>query len=161
MANDVVSVEGLQSNYFSNDDSEEYYGPEIELESVKFKINPYFLQIPLQLGYRFKINDNFQLHVEGGMYAAYSFAGSAKLKLKCNSYYYDQFEVTKKLSLYDDVGYNQFDYGLVAGVGATLHDHWQMSLKMNYQLNHCWENWTDWVYEVRNRTATISLGYRF
>ena len=55
-------------------------GAKVEAGSMaSFKINPYYLEIPVHIGYKYAVNDNFSLFANAGPYIAIGLFGKAKM----------------------------------------------------------------------------------
>ena len=55
-------------------------GAKVEAGSMaSFKINPYYLEIPVHIGYKYAVNDNFSLFANAGPYIAIGLFGKAKI----------------------------------------------------------------------------------
>ena len=55
-------------------------GAKVEAGSMaSFKINPYYLEIPVHIGYKYAVNENFSLFANAGPYIAIGLFGKAKV----------------------------------------------------------------------------------
>ena len=101
--------------------------------------NAYYLDIPIEAAYIPVNTDNLQLRIFAGPYVAIGLTGTIK-----DERYHD-FDY----SFFDK--YNNFDYGLSAGVGLMFARH--ITVSAGYQ--HGFDS------KYKNRCLTASVGYMF
>ncbi len=101
------------------------------LASIKF--NPYYLEVPVRVGYKYAVNDDFSLFGSVGPYMAVGLFGKAK-----------------------DDGLKRFDFGLGLKAGVEFSKKYQVAISYDFGL-------VEVIKEVgmKNRNLMISLGYMF
>ena len=125
------------------------------LASIKF--NPYYLEVPVRVGYKYAVNDDFSLFGSVGPYMAVGLFGKAKLivdgdiadiaELGGNSMSED---------IFGDEGLKRFDFGLGLKAGVEFSKKYQVAISYDFGL-------VEVIKEVgmKNRNLMISLGYMF
>ena len=120
---------------------------------LQWEATPYYLSIPVHVGYKFHCSDNFKLFASVGPYANIGLFGketmSATLKEVSTT-------TTASNNVFADKAQERFDWGLGFRVGAELYDHWQLSVGYDWGMKSIFKE-TD----VRNRTLSISCSYIF
>jgi hypothetical protein len=85
--------------------------PNIELYYVKANSNSMYFQVPLLLNYHFAVAKNITIQPFAGLYLAYGIGGKTKT---------DNGEKKISEKSFGDDGYERFDLGIRAGIGATF-----------------------------------------
>ena len=120
---------------------------------LQWEATPYYLSIPVHVGYKFHCSDNFKLFASVRPYANIGLFGketmSATLKEVSTT-------TTASNNVFADKAQERFDWGLGFRVGAELYDHWQLSVGYDWGMKSIFKE-TD----VRNRTLSISCSYIF
>ncbi len=124
---------------------------------LDFKINAYYLEIPVHLGYECAINDNFAVFGEFGPYFALGLFGKAKAD-ELGGYH-------ESHNTFDDC-FKRFDFGLGLRLGVEFHQKYTFSIGYDFGLINAWkendeEDVIDITAKSKNRNLTISLGYKF
>ena len=81
-------------------------------EQYKIEANPSYLQLPVELFYKFNITEKFKLYPSIGMYVGYGLPGD----LKTHGTVANQ-DIGSKVDYFGDFG-NEFDFGATAGINA-------------------------------------------
>lgn len=113
-------------------------------EKESFKLNPYYLEVPVHLGYKFTVNQNTKIFCSAGPYLAYGLFGKAK-------------DDSDETDIFGDDKMKRFDFGLGFRVGAEFSDKIQLSVGYDAGLVQAFENDSD----IKNRNFSLSLGYMF
>lgn len=116
--------------------------------SVKY--NPIYLEVPVHMGYKYAVNENFAVFGNAGPYIAMGLFG----KLKANEEYWD----TGSGKVFDEEGANmqRFDFGLGLKVGVEFCKQYQISFGYDWALL---DN-ADGI-DNKNRNLMISFSYMF
>lgn len=124
-----------------------------------YKMQTYNIEIPISIGYNFKWNSGLSVYIKGGAYATYALSG--KLKLTGTETDYDDIhssatgKINKETKIGDIKGYNEFGYGLQAGI-VFRYD--------NYLLNFTYQRGLSKLMEKQKtyeQNLLLSLGYKF
>jgi hypothetical protein len=134
----------------------------------KQTVNQAYLQLPVNIGYKFELSKCTKLFVQAGPYIAYGIGGNATSK-----YTYEGAAKgvdQEKQSTFSSNGLKSFDYGVGTGIGATfgkivVSAHYEFGLADIGQDNMKWS----WInYEMfynntsyYNRNASLTVGYQF
>ena len=129
-------------------------GLEFTTKGAKFKdednasvtANSYYLQLPIHLGYKFKVADDTKLVLHAGPYLAYGVGGKIKTKLGSLSTETDFFED----------GVKRFDAGLGLGAGVEF-GKFSVGLGYDFGLTKL----ADGDGSPKNMNASLSVGYKF
>ncbi|MDD2488068.1 MAG: porin family protein [Bacteroidales bacterium] len=135
--------------------------------SIYTNINPMYIQVPLIIGYSFNVNEDLNLNINLGGYAALGVAGKSTSEIKGDSIanrnevinYFK--ETTQQELLY--LGNNKrLDYGLRFGLGIDVNKLLFLSFDFDLGLANVYndKNVTDY-YSKSNYTLGLTLGYRF
>lgn len=121
--------------------------------ALQWEATPYYLNIPVHIGYKFHCSDNLKLFASVGPYANIGLFGketmSATLKEVSTT-------TTASNNVFADKAQERFDRGLGFRVGAELYDHWQLSVGYDWGMKSIFKE-----ADVRNRTLSISCSYIF
>ena len=125
------------------------------IATVKF--NPYYLEIPVHVGYKYAVNENFALFGSVGPYLAVGLFGKAKLKVDGDIA--DIAELggnSMSEDIFGDDGLKRFDFGLGLKAGVEFSKKYQVAISYDFGL-------IEVIKEVgmKNRNLMISLGYMF
>ena len=125
------------------------------LASIKF--NPYYLEVPVRVGYKYAVNDDFSLFGSVGPYMAVGLFGKAKLKVDGDIA--DIAELggnSMSEDIFGDDGLKRFDFGLGLKAGVEFSKKYQVAISYDFGL-------VEVIKEVgmKNRNLMISLGYMF
>lgn len=129
-------------------------------ELANGKSNAYYLDIPIHLGYKHTVNNDFSLFGEFGPYFAIGLFGDTDTASEYG-------EESESHSTFDE--FKRFDFGLGLRIGAEIKQKYSLSLGYDFGLLNCWNSnyWgdededIDLVNTVKNRNFYISLGYKF
>ena len=141
-------------------------GAKIDGGSIaSFKFNPYYLEVPVHIGYKYAVNDDFALFGSVGPYIAVGLFGKAKLNI--GSAFDDLAEMEgieiegmegKSLSedIFGDDGLKRFDFGLGLKAGVEFSKKYQVAISYDFGLVEAAKD-----SGMKNRNLMLSLGYMF
>ena len=118
------------------------------------KLNPCYLEIPVHIGYKYAVNDNFTLFANAGPYIGIGFFG----KLKTTGEITNELESsigTSSENIFGDDGFKRFDLGLGLKAGMEFSKKYQISIGYDFGLTETSDAGT------KNRNLMISLGFMF
>lgn len=125
------------------------------IATVKF--NPYYLEIPVHVGYKYAVNENFALFGSVGPYLAVGLFGKAKLKVDGDIADIAELgDNSMSEDIFGDDGLKRFDFGLGLKAGVEFSKKYQIAISYDFGL-------VEVIKEVgmKNRNLMISLGYMF
>ena len=125
------------------------------IATVKF--NPYYLEIPVHVGYKYAVNENFALFGSVGPYLAVGLFGKAKLKVDGDIA--DIAELggnSMSEDIFGDDGLKRFDFGLGLKAGVEFSKKYQVALSYDFGLIDVQKD-----LGMKNRNLMISFGYMF
>lgn len=154
-----ISTKGYKSE---NKSSSGYYWDDEGLNYDGFiskKYTSYNLDLPIMVGYKLTVNDDFNIKLKVGPYLTYALSG----KLKEEGYWTEYEDIhssatehiNKETTISDMKGFKNFGYGIHAGISA---DYKQFILSASYQRAFSKVFDDAKAYE---QNILISLGYRF
>ena len=131
-------------------------GVKVEAGSMaSFKINPYYLEIPVHIGYKYAVNDNFSLFANAGPYIAIGLFGKAKITAD-GSLVDGGSKVSESENVFGDDGFKRFDLGLGLKAGIEISKKYQFSIGYDFGFIEAEE-----LMGCKNRNLMISLGLMF
>lgn len=145
----VMSSSGL----YWDDEGPNYDG------SISTVFTTYNLDLPILLGYKLSVNDDFNIKLKVGPYFTYALSGKSKRKGYWTEYEDIHSSATENIDeetkIGDIDGFKNFGYGIHAGISA---DYKQLILSASYQraFSKVFEN-----KKAYEQNILISLGYRF
>ena len=119
------------------------------IATVKF--NPYYLEIPVHVGYKYAVNEDFALFGSVGPYLAVGLFGKAKLNI--GNAIGDWADIE---GIFGDDGFKRFDFGLGLKAGVEFNKKYQVALSYDFGLIDVQKD-----LGMKNRNLMISLGYMF
>ncbi|NDW13568.1 PorT family protein [Bacteroides sp. 214] len=124
-------------------------GAEIDGGSLaKFTVNPYYLEIPIHLGYKYAVNDDFSIFGSAGPYLGFGLFGKAKVKAEGES---------MKEDVFGDDGFKRFDFGLGLKAGFEIAKKYRFAFGYDFGLIEA----DDENLGIKNRNFSISFAYMF
>lgn len=132
---------------------------------ASFKFNPYYLEVPVHIGYKYAVNDDFALFGSVGPYIAVGLFGKAKFNM--GSAIGDlagmegiEIEGMEGKSLSEDIfgddGFKRFDFGLGLKAGVEFSKKYQVAISYDFGLVEVAKD-----LGMKNRNLMLSLGYMF
>ena len=125
------------------------------IATVKF--NPYYLEIPVHVGYKYAVNENFALFGSVGPYLAVGLFGKAKLKVDGDIADIAELgDNSMSEDIFGDDGLKRFDFGLGLKAGVEFSKKYQIAISYDFGLVEVAKD-----LGMKNRNLMISLGYMF
>lgn len=134
------------------------------------KSNAYYLDIPVHMGYKYNINDNFAVFGEFGPYFDFGLFGKTNTHGIDLDDDYEFVSGSESHNTFDE--FKRFDFGLGLRFGMEFHQKYTFSIGYDFGLINSWKK--DWIKEedcdgetinivgsVKNRNLSITLGYKF
>lgn len=123
--------------------------------SSNSKYTPYYLNIPVHIGYKFSAGRNVSLFVNAGPYISIGLFGKAT-----ETIFPDEGAVTTRTAannVFSDKMLNRFDWGLGFRAGIEIVRHVQLSIGYDWGMKNINKNGVD----CKNRTFVVSCAYMF
>ena len=131
-------------------------GAQINGNDASLKFNPYYLEIPIHMGYKYAINDNFAIFGNFGPYFAVGLFG----KMKATGYLIDEVEgltsIHDSAKVFGNNAMKRFDFGLGLKAGVEFFQKYQVSIGYDWGLLDNIEDSGN-----KNRNLMLSVGYFF
>lgn len=125
------------------------------IATVKF--NPYYLEIPVHVGYKYAVNEDFALFGSVGPYLAVGLFGKAKLKVDGDIADIAELgDNSMSEDIFGDDGLKRFDFGLGLKAGVEFSKKYQIAISYDFGLVEVAKD-----LGMKNRNLMISLGYMF
>ncbi len=155
---------GMKTIYSLSDNLNHFYlSPELSLVSRGWKdyiydingnrnewhCHPYYLEIPIAIGYEWTIKKNIGVLLEVGPYLGLGLFGSSEVGN------YSEFHIS---NVFSSNVYKRFDYGYKLNVGAVL-QRWQIMIGISQSLQKpCMGEWQE--MNPKDFSYHISFSYR-
>lgn len=124
----------------------------------KYKYNPYYLEIPIHIGYKHIVTDNFAVFGSAGPYLAVGLFGKAKFNDNIDLLDIEESDV----NLFGNDAMKRFDFGLGVKAGLEFNNKYRLSIGYDSGLNNIIkDNDEDIAVNIKNRNLHISFGYMF
>lgn len=127
--------------------------------TVKSSWNMVYLQLPLMLGYKVGVTDEFKINFVAGGYLSYGIGGKTTSKfdgfISSPSGQHDHYKERYKDNTFSDDLLKRFDAGLIGGVGAEYRS-FTFNLGYEYGLSDISQG----IVSIYNRNAFFTVGYR-
>ena len=124
---------------------------DVDFYDYKFEWNPGYIEIPLHVGYRYSVSDEFKLFVDAGPYFAYAVSGKIKANDGSDA---DLFSDTASRVLGGK--YNRFEFGLGGALGFE-YSGVQLKVGYDYGLTKV----CDMNNSAKNSNFFFGLAYMF
>ena len=125
------------------------------IASIKF--NPYYLEVPVHVGYKYAVNDDFALFGNVGPYIAVGLFGKAKAKVDVNIADLGELGTNSASEdIFGNDGLKRFDFGLGLKAGVEFSKKYQFAISYDFGLVEVAKD-----LGMKNRNLMISLGYMF
>ena len=125
------------------------------IASIKF--NPYYLEVPVHVGYKYAVNDDFALFGSVGPYIAVGLFGKAKAKVDGNIADLEELGTNSASeNIFGDDGLKRFDFGLGLKAGVEFSKKYQVAISYDFGLVEVAKD-----LGMKNRNLMLSLGYMF
>ncbi|MBD3592116.1 porin family protein [Bacteroides sp. GM023] len=133
-------------------------GAKIDAGSLaSFKMNPYYLEVPVHIGYKYAVNDDFALFGSAGPYIAVGLFGKFKAKVDGDLVDLEEFGGNSMSEdIFGDDGLKRFDFGLGLKAGVEFSKKYQVAISYDFGLVEVAKD-----LGMKNRNLMLSLGYMF
>jgi len=131
-------------------------GAKIDLGTLgEIAFNPYYLEIPVHMGYQYAVNDRLLFFANAGPYVAYGLTGKIKADMAFTS---DESE-----NIFEDENLQRFDFGAGFRIGMELHHKLQLSAGYDFGFISVYsgEGYAGYDDDTYNRNLSISLAWMF
>ncbi len=135
--------------------TEKLYNPKTDV-TAQDKATPYYLNIPLHVGYKWNCSQNAKFFINAGPYLNVGLFG----KIKNTTMDTNHKELQSvSLNYFSYLGNDsRVDWGIGFGTGFELARHYQMSVGYEWGMRDIMPSQS---YNYRNRTFTFQLAYMF
>lgn len=158
----ALSSHGWESpGYYYNESYPSLYSTEgnqgntIAGYSSKWDCTPYYLNIPVHIGYKFSTGRNVGLFVNAGSYFNIGLFGKAKETVTPDNG--EPMTYTRASNIFSDKMMERFDWGLGFRAGIEIIHHIQLGIGYDWGMKNINKNGID----CKNRTFTVSWAYMF
>lgn len=125
------------------------------IASIKF--NPYYLEVPVHVGYKYAVNDDFALFGSVGPYIAVGLFGKVKAKVDGSIADLEELDTdSASEDIFGNDGLKRFDFGLGLKAGVEFSKKYQLAISYDFGLVEVAKD-----LGMKNRNLMISLGYMF
>ncbi len=131
-----------------------------DYQTTKSSWNEVYLQLPIVLGYKISVTDEFKINFVAGGYLSYGVGGKITGKVEGflvtpsgEKGYYNR-EINE--NVFADNVLKRFDAGLTGGVGA---EYKSITFDLGYEYGLC--NIYQGSNSINNRNAFFTVGYKF
>lgn len=125
------------------------------IASIKF--NPCYLEMPVHIGYKYAVNDDFALFGSVGPYIAVGLFGKAKAKVDGSIADLGELGTNSASeNIFGDNAFKRFDFGLGLKAGVEFSKKYQVAISYDFGLVEVAKD-----LGMKNRNLMISLGYMF
>lgn len=118
--------------------------------NVDLTSRPYYLEMPIHIGYRMPISSNISVFASFGPYLALGIFGTDRLT---------EGDVASKPDTFSDESLKRFDFGLGLRTGVAMFDHYRFYLGYDWGLVNIAQNSAD--DKINNRNFYVGMAYMF
>lgn len=125
----------------------------VEEQGVKTTVRPYYLEIPIHIGYRHTVDKSGNISVFGsfGPYFGIGLFGKSKVT---------SGNLTEKVDTFGSGGLKRFDFGLGLRAGVELYKRYQVFVGYDWGLVDIAKGGED-NYRINNRNFYVGMAYMF
>ncbi len=128
--------------------------------SIKSTWNATYLELPVLVGYKIPVSDNFAVKFMAGPYIAYGIGGKISSKANVSQQNsddtYTKYNETDKVDTFSDSTLKRFDAGLV---GAVAFEYSKFTFTIGYEYGLA--DISQGANSIHNRNAFATIGYTF
>lgn len=118
--------------------------------AASIKFNPYYLEVPVHIGYKYAVNENFAIFGNAGPYLAVGLFGKAKVEGEL----VDELDVeSNSTNVFGDDAMNRFDLGIGLKAGVEFNQKFQIAIGYDWGMI---ENIKDSGNKNRNLMLSLS-----
>lgn len=147
---DINIYKGLYAQAALMLEGRNYDGNVFSTYGASWQSKPYYLSIPVHVGYKFAVADNVKLSLSAGPKFDIGLFGKHNTKVLNQTTDYHG-------NVFSDNYLNRFDVAIGAKVGVELFDHYQVSVGYNWGLKNIVKDGPD----TKNRQLQVTIGYIF
>ncbi len=136
-------------------ESDSYYDGTTQ-KTQKWKATPYYLEIPVHVGYKVSVGENIKLLGSVGPYVGLGLFGKNTYTMETGN----KTTETTSDNLFKDKLQERFDWGVGARLGVELYNHYQLSLGYNLGLKRIYKKEQNQI-DSKNRVFDVSFAYMF
>ena len=151
---DVLYLQSGLSLLTKGAESEVIYNEEGINYTVDTKLKPMYLQMPINIAYKFQIGETTKINLNGGPYLAYGIGGKVTAKAGGHKEEIDFFGGEDDE---DSLGAKSFDFGLGFGAGVEFG---KISVNLGYHYGLMSFSRYDGETAI-NGSAALTVGYKF
>lgn len=140
----MLSSHGWESTTYYNNDTQ---------TGMQWKATPYYLNIPVHIGYKFHCNNIFKIFATVGPYFNFGLFGEETMT---STLLGKSTTCVVSNNVFSDKVQERFGWGLGIRLGTELYDHWQLLIGYDWGMKDVFNN-----INMRNRTLGISCTYVF
>lgn len=122
---------------------------------LEWDTTPYYLNIPIHFGYKFKVSDNLSIFVNAGPYFNIGMFGKTRYTTTYNGSKIE--EGISSNNVFKEGLVSRFDWGVGFRIGAEIARHTQISFGYDWGMKNSYLDNPD----TKNRTLVVSLTYYF
>lgn len=137
-------------------ESSEYYDVE-KKQGMQWKGNPYFLNIPIHIGYKVSLGHNTALFAHVGPYIGIGLFGKNKLVTETEAG--KKTTTTVADNVFSDKQAERFDWGIGGKVGVEFAKHVQVAVGYDWGLKNL--KTSSNPVDFKNKVFSISCAYMF
>lgn len=144
----LLSSQGWESSgYYDNQ----------KKQNMQWKGNPYFLNIPIHIGYKFALGNNTTLFVHVGPYIGIGLFGKNKLVTETEAG--EKATITLADNVFSDKQAERFDWGIGGKVGVEFAKHIQVAVGYDWGLKNL--KTSSNPVDFKNKVFSVSCAYLF
>lgn len=144
---------GLYSKPGEDETGGEFDGVGNLSAAYTFSYTPWYLQLPVHVGYRYSLSNIVSLQIETGPYFAAGIFGREHLTI---AYSNGNREKYSGSCFGKDGAFHRADIGWGVAAGVQLAGHWQVGVAYNLQFNSAVKE-----SDIYNSVVGVTLGYIF
>ena len=135
------------------------YDTTIDGQSISYTARPYYLEIPIHLGYRYMFgNSKWGVLASFGPYFGVGLFGTDKLNIPANAEFLGVADVDKSPNSFSSNTLKRFDFGVGARAGVQMFDHYRIYVGYDWGLINIAK---DSQSKIHNRNFYVSAAYMF
>ena len=117
---------------------------------VDLTSRPYYLEMPIHIGYSMPVGSNFNVYASFGPYLALGIFGTERLS---------SGDISSKPDTFSNDNLKRFDFGLGIRAGVAMFDHYRIYLGYDWGLVNIAQDSTN--DKINNRNFYVGMAYMF
>lgn len=135
------------------------YDVAIDDTAVSYTARPYYLEIPIHIGYRYMFGDSdWGVFASFGPYFGMGLFGEDKLDVPAGSEVFDGAKVDSSPKSFSSETLKRFDFGIGARAGVQMFDHYRLYVGYDWGLINIAKPSNS---KIHNRNFYVSAAYMF